>query len=193
MAATRWGIALVLIATILCGAVVPQLARGQNIDELMRNNTPPGRSGDGSDGWAALGDVLSGGVERRAKEAGARALEERLELENSIAHAQYLNRLVETRNLLTEAWKAMGIDPAVAGAVAMSYVPDETDQVVLLTVRQSGFRKGVQDAIHALVDRNYKLANQLALATVIVFEEQKRAAAESTPAPASPRYWENPR
>lgn len=193
MAGTRWGIALVMGAAVLCSAVVPHPARAQDIDELMRNNTPPSSGTGGSDGWDALVDTLSGGAKRRAQEAGAKALQERLELEDSIAHAQYLNHLVETRSLLTEIWKAMGIDPAIAGAVAVSYVPDETDQVVLLTVRQSGYRKAVQDAIHALVDRNYKLANQLALASAIVFEEQKRAAAESSSAPASPRYWENPR
>lgn len=192
MAAKRWGVALALSAALtICAAS----AHAQDINELMRNDTPPRSSNDGSNGWEALGDILAGGAKRRAQEAGARELQERIELANSIDRAEYLNHLVEIRDLLTEIWKAMGIDPAIAGAVAVSYAPDETDQVVLLTARQSGYRKAVQDAVHALVERNYKLANQLALASFIMFEEQRRAeeTSASTPTPASSRYWEGQR
>lgn len=86
----------------------------------------------------------------------------------------------QLRDQLFLVWKKSGYPEKLALAVAQSYNPAPDDDAILESVRLDGLQKGAADAMQAMKDRRYQLADQLMLACLIIANEQAQAEAAAT-------------
>lgn len=126
-----------------------------------------------SNGWAKLGAVLGGGIDREGvymQEQVERAEREALfyEVEAQRHDLETRRRNERTRSQLAELWQAAGFAPSDAKALAAAYEPDASEVAVIAGVRRKGVASTVPDINDALDSHSYLLANQLLIALVVV-------------------------
>lgn len=93
------------------------MANGMTLGDLTAANALP------ENGWAALGDILSGGTRRRAQAAGAAEVRARAGLEDLMAAARIKQQEAIARDRLADSYRAMGVaNPEAAAGVSLSGV-----------------------------------------------------------------------
>ncbi|MEX0976914.1 MAG: hypothetical protein WDZ50_07450 [Woeseia sp.] len=122
-------------------------------------------------GWAQLGEMLGGGVDRES--AYLEGFREGLEREEVLQESQARRHIVWVRSKLAEMWQTAGFTRADATALATAYESTGSESAVISGIRRKGSNNAIADTGEALDSHNYLLANQLLLAYVIVAAEEQ--------------------
>jgi hypothetical protein len=129
-------------------------------------------------GWAALGEAL-GGIGRGAptdyqrdyqRDMEGRRLQAEVEARLDAQDAVYDK---EARLILVIWWERWGLSAGQAQEVASAYERTPQQLTVLLALKRKGLSALKDDIERALDDYNYLLANQLAVASAVIMNQQQ--------------------